>query len=42
MNFCITNYCHREMFSYMNSDIENWMDFFCLCVAFIENEKSSI
>lgn len=43
MNSSITNYCHREMFLYMNSDTENWMDFFvCLYVAFIENEKSSV
>lgn len=41
MNFCITNYCHREMFSYMNSDIENWMDFF-VCVLHLQKMRKAV
>lgn len=40
MNFSITNYCHREMFLYMNSDIENWMDFFVCMLHLLKMRKA--
>lgn len=37
----ITNYCHKEMFLYMNFDIENWMDFLFACMLHLLKIKKA-
>lgn len=39
MNSSITNYCHREMFLYMNFDIEKWMEFLFVCMLHLLKMK---